>query len=127
MFAMAMERQEPGINWVDLFARARGAVQMKHETLAGLMGVSPQQLSMQLAGNGHVSLFRLASAAIDPDGKLVVMEVLTLIGEELGFGEADPVARAVGHALSALGTVVGQLSMAKAKSVPADRRDRRRA
>ncbi len=125
MFAVVVDA--PCINWVDLFARARGAVQMKHATLSHLMGISEQQLSMQLAGTGHVSLFRLAAVASDPDGKAFLRELFDLLADELGFGEGDPVGRAVSQALAALCAVIGQLERAHMAKASLPQRERRRA
>ncbi len=125
--------QAPLINWSDLFAKARGSVRMehgtlKHETVAALMGVSAAQLSQQLSGQGHVSLFRLALAAHDPDGRRFVQALFGLIAEELGFSEGDPVAETLGSALMVLGSLVGkmQLKMARVHELPITHAQERR-
>lgn len=119
-----------GINWVDLFARARGETDnMKHETLAGMMGISAQQLSMQLAGNGHVSLFRLTQVAgnDDPAGKRFVVALFGLISHELGFGESDPTAAAVANLMVSVGHLMNHMQLRMAKADLADVQQRRRA
>lgn len=119
----------PGINWADLFARVRGEVGLKHDTLARMMGISPQQLSMQLAGNGHVSLFRLTQAAADDDpvGKRFVETLLRLISHELGFGATDPTAAAVANLMVSVGHLMNHMQLRMAKAELADSGSQRRS
>ncbi len=133
--------QAPLINWSDLFSRARGSVditdpasgrwlgKLKHETVAAFMGISAAQLSQQLSGQGHVSLFRLCdSAKRDPDAKRFVQALFGLLAEELGFSEGDPIAETLGSALMVLGSLVGkmQLRMARASLPEQHAQERRR-
>lgn len=119
----------PGINWADLFARTRGEVGLKHDTLARMMGISPQQLSMQLAGNGHVSLFRLTQVAADDDpvGKRFVETLLRLISHELGFGATDPTAAAVANLMVSVGHLMNHMQLRMAKAELADSGSQRRS
>lgn len=123
MWFSAITCEPSGINFKWLFAEARSRVgHMKQGTLAGYMGITEQQLSMQLADGGHPSLRRLALAATheDPEAKAVVMEIFALIADELGFGECHPLARVLVQALQANAAVVDALGRLQFKMARAE-------
>lgn len=120
MWAVSIHPTSLSINWSDLFARARARCGMKHETLARLMGISATQLSQQLGGNGHVSLFRLVQVAADRDGKRFLIELFSLLGHDLGFHEVDPLLETLAQMMTVTGTLLGKLQLRMAK---ADLRD----
>ena len=65
----------PVVPVVDLaccWERARLRVGVKHEVLAALCGVPATQLSAQLRGKGHPSLWRLLMPLLDVDGRRFV-------------------------------------------------------
>lgn len=130
---MVLQNEPEPINWPDLFSIARSrANRLKHETLADLMGISAAQLSQQLGGQGHLSLFRLAQVVSDRDGKEFLSELLALLAEEFGLDECDPVARTVAQSLQAISGVVESLGrihfrMARAELKETESSERKRA
>ncbi len=76
-------------DFVALWEHARTACGLKHESLAALMGISSQQLSQQLHGQGHPSVRRMCLLLADPDGRRFFA---AFVGLTLDRSEAiDPV------------------------------------
>jgi len=116
------------------FERGRQVVGYTNGDVARLMGISEPLLCNQLKGigNGHISLLRLASVAkkattADDRPRIFVRVVFADLFEQLGLGECDPMAAAVGQALAVLGTVVGQMQCRMARATVPELQERRRA
>jgi len=89
---------------------ARQSCGLKLESLASLMGISREQLSQELRGQGVISLSRLVMASRDVDGRAFWLAFLPALGELVGVEDLDAVAAQLRRVVAALDTRV----MAKA-------------
>src|SRR5262245_13614071 len=61
---------------------------MTKDQVARIQGITPQQLSDQLQGQGHLSLTRLYIMKDDPDDRRFAFAYLIVLAESWGFKEA---------------------------------------
>ena len=77
------------VNLADCWDRARHRVGIKHDALAALLGIPATQVSAQLRGKGHPSLWRLLMALNDQDGWRFVWAFFDEIALEAGRESDD--------------------------------------
>ncbi len=76
-------------DFVSVWEAARTSCDLKHDTLARLMGISSSQLSQQLHGQGHPSVRRMCLLLADPDGRRFFSTFVSLTLDR--SEEIDPV------------------------------------
>ena len=89
---------------------------LKHEAVAALMGISRQQLAMQLQPGGHLSVTRLLRLAEDEDGALFMQAVWTDVADYLGLDSTDAIAQELRRFQGRLGWIADKLQVRMAKS-----------
>lgn len=74
-------------NFAPVWQSALHEADVKHDTIARLMGISSQQLSRQVDGSSraHLSLFRLICIATDVDGRRFLRELIKQLGPHIGL------------------------------------------
>lgn len=72
-------------NFTPIWNDALDDARVKHATIARLMGISSQQLSQQVAGQGHLSFFRLLCVATDDDGRRFFQALMERLGPRVGL------------------------------------------
>lgn len=90
--------------------------ELKQEVLAELMGISKQQLSMQLRPGGHISLTRLLLAAEDEDGKRFLQMLWTDIADHLGLENTDAIAQELQRFHGRLAWVIDRVQVRMARA-----------
>lgn len=88
-----------------IFRRAAQETGVKQDALAALMGITPPQLSMQLAAQGHLSLSRLLMLLADADGRLFLATFFAGVLRAAHLEESTALASAKADILAALDLV----------------------
>jgi hypothetical protein len=94
-----------------VYQSALRAADIKHETVAHLQGISREQWSQQIYGDGHPSMARLAMLRDDPDGLRFLNYYLPLYAQMVSVWQIDAQA-------AQLERLTVELRMAKASVEP---------
>lgn len=72
-----------------IYRTALRAADIKHETVAQLQGITREQWSQQIDGDGHPSLARLAMLSDDPDGLRFLNYFLPMYAQMVSVWQID--------------------------------------
>jgi hypothetical protein len=109
------------------FLKHMERVELKHEVVARLMGMTRQQLAMQLQPGGHLSVTRLLGLAEDTDGARLLQGFWTDLAEYVGLENADAVAAELKRFHGRLGWVIDRIQTRMAKAEIRELVERKRA